>query len=190
MKILPLIALCLFVAGCSDKTDQTKQFAAIQEENKRLEAETIVLRQDVGQLKTDMKKDEEAVLFLLSKINEADSPKPALLSGTERGFELAKTEYGSFLVSIADVEPYLDGFSVTLSIGNPLDADITSGTISIKYGTSSSGTLGTVSQDIEQPLIGGRWTDVVIVVAPAKPEQLGYLGVSLDPSGLFLHHAQ
>ncbi|MGA3007597.1 MAG: hypothetical protein ABSE59_06870 [Opitutaceae bacterium] len=189
MRIFHLFVLSLLVVGCTDRSNQAK-VAAVQEENKRLEAETITLRQDVAQLKADMKKDEEAVLFLLARMNEADNPKPAHLSGTERGFELARTEYGSFLVSIADVEPYLDGYSVTLSIGNPLDADITAGTISIKYGTSSTATLNTVTQAIDQPLIGGRWTDVVIVVAPAKVEELGYLGVSLDPSGLFLHHAQ
>jgi hypothetical protein len=189
MKIFPLLLLCLFVVGCTDRSNQAR-LAAIEEKNKRLMDESILLRQDMAQLKADMRKDEEAVLFLLTKINEPDGTKPASISGTTKGFELAKTEYGSFLVSLINVEPYLDGFKVTLSIGNPLDADVTDGTISIKFGTSATDSLSTVSQAIDQPIAGGRWTDVVVAIAPARAEQLGYMGVSLDPTGMLLHQVQ
>jgi len=189
VRISLLLVLCLFVAGCTDKANRAR-LAALEERNKRLVDEGILLRQDMGQLKSDMKKDEEAVLFLLARITEADGAKPASLSGTTKGFELAKTEYGSFLVSLAGVEPYLDGFRVTLSIGNPLDADITDGTISIKFGTSPTDTLRTVSQNIDEPIAGGHWTNTVVIIAPAKAEQLDYMGVSLNPTGMLLHAVQ
>jgi hypothetical protein len=189
MKIIPLLALCLFAVGCTDNSNRAK-LASIEDENKRLMDEVVMLRQDVGQLKADVKKDEEGVLFLLTKVDTTDGTQPASLSGSTKGFELAKTEYGSFLVSLVDVQPYLDGFKVTLSIGNPLYADITDGTISVKYGTSSTDSLSTVSQPIDQPIAGGHWTDVVITVAPAKVEQLDYIGVSLDPTGMLLHDVQ
>jgi hypothetical protein len=189
MRSFLLTVLCLFAVGCSDKSNQAR-FAAIEEKDKRLEDESILMRQDLGRLKADVKKDEDAVLFLLAKINEANGTKAASLSGTTQGFELARTDYGSFLVSVGNIEPYMDGYKVTLSIGNPLDADITDGTISIKFGTSPTDTLGTVSQAINQPIVGGHWTDEVIMIAPAKAEQLDYMGVSLDPTGLVLHQTQ
>ncbi|HWZ95029.1 MAG TPA: hypothetical protein VNW30_07530 [Opitutaceae bacterium] len=189
MKNFVLLVLCLLVTGCTDKANQAR-IATLEERNKRLVDEGILMRQDMGQLKADVKKDEEAVLFLLAKITEIDGGKPASLSATTKGFELAKTEYGSFLISLVNVEPYLDGFRVTLSIGNPLDADISDGTISINYGTSSTDAHNSVSQTIEQPIAGGHWTEVVIMVAPAKAEQLNYLGISLNPTGMLLHPVQ
>jgi hypothetical protein len=189
MKAFFLLALSLLVSGCTDRSDRARM-AAIEEKNKRLEDGSILLRQDISQLKSDVKKDEEAVLFLLGKINETDGIKPASLSGTTKGFELARTDYGSFLVSLVDVQPYLDGYKVTLSIGNPLDADVTDGTISVKFGPSEADSLNTVSQAIEEPLAGGHWTNVSVTIAPARAEQLGYMGVSLDPTGMELHHGQ
>jgi hypothetical protein len=189
VKNFILLSLCLFLVGCTDKSSRAR-LAALEERNKRLVDEGILLRQDMQQLKADVKKDEEAVLFLLARITDTNGATPASLSGTTKGFELAKTEYGSFLVSLVGVEPYLDGYRVTLSIGNPLDADVTDGTISIKFGTSPANALSTVSQAIDEPIAGGHWTNVVIVVAPAKAEQLEYMGVSLNPTGMLLRSIQ
>jgi hypothetical protein len=189
MKNFFLLVLCLLIVGCTDRSNQAR-LAALEERNKRLIDDGILLRQDLAQLRADMKKDEEAVLFLVTKITEADGTKAAPLSGTTNGFELAKTEYGSFLVTVVGVEPYLNGYRVTLSIGNPLDADVTDGTISVKFGTSPTDSLSTVSQDIDQPITGGHWTDEVIMIAPATAGQLGYLGVTLNPTGMLLHPIQ
>lgn len=127
---------------------------------------------------------------------------PAVLNASQRGFDLAKTPYGAFPVSIEDAKPYLDGFAVTFNVGNPLGASVTGATMEINYGPDFDDLIGPkknldmeewsrrakrerkVSHTIVEALKEGRWSRVRVVLSPAEATDLGRIELKLNISGL------
>jgi len=67
---------------------------------------------------------EQQVRQLQSRIDRLEpDEQTANISTEENLYGLARTKYGTFTISAKVVTPYLDGFRVTLSIGNLTSAD-------------------------------------------------------------------
>jgi hypothetical protein len=191
MRTTYTIVLCFLLAGCSNH-DKDARLAALEAQDRRLETETRAQRHELDRVKADIEKVKESDMngfrFLLEGIDDAGNSKPAVLSVTDRNFSVARSSFGSFPLRVTNAVPYMDGYKITLSVGNPLAADITAGKILIEFGESPTGALSSVSQDIEQPILGGGWTDVDIIIAPVTASQLAYLEVSLEPTQIALVH--
>jgi hypothetical protein len=123
------------------------------------------------------------------------------------------TDSGFFLVSFKDAQPYLEGYRVTVELGNPLAADYDNAEIHVAWGGSEPSAYNEVltnanalqkfnnayqtwknslhSNDIPIPgrLFAGKWNKIQLVLSPAKPSDLGYVRIKLDTPSVSLKTA-
>lgn len=160
----------------------------------------------------------QQISYLRNKLFELEitalQEKPATLSTSKKEYDLARTDMGSFPISVEKAEPYLDGHKLTFSIGNPLSAALTGAKLTIKYGkrmppfpVDANGqldfgaevqakyktekeawdkSLKTMEVGVNGNIGAGSWTSVEAILTPTKPEEVAYLQVSLASTGLTL----
>lgn len=120
---------------------------------------------------------------------ERERYQDARLTLTSRGFSRVDTSTGFFLVSVVNAQPYVNGYKVSLNVGNPLAADYDNVTMTFKwgrkwdqkqdYGEWEKG-LKTKAERILTQLKGGTWNRVEVVLAPATTEEVAFLSLSLE----------
>ena len=112
---------------------------------------------------------------------------------------------GTFLVSLEDVTPYLEGFKVRLNIGNPSVATYVGFTLNVKGGRNDNALNNREIDDKWQAaydewkasqwekkfsfpgsLEPARWNVVEFVISPAKAQDIGYLEVGMETSAVSL----
>jgi hypothetical protein len=119
---------------------------------------------------------------------------------TSRLFSRVDSEYGTFLVMIEDVVPYLDGYKIRLFIGNPSFATYFHSKIKVKWGSAFRG----ISQnDVDQwskglrrqeyPLVqslrAGSWNKAEIILSGTSAEETRYFEISLETPEISLLNA-
>ena len=124
-----------------------------------------------GAILSNQVRDVEARLKSL----EARHPQMVLISTTDQGVKSVDTPLGSLLVGVSKVEPVLDGYRMTLRIGNPHSAVVNTSTLTVVWGGEHL-----KEQQIVDSLPAGKWADVVIVLTPATAEQVKGVGISID----------
>ena len=115
----------------------------------------------------------------------------ALLDCGTSGYARMDATGGFFLVSCDDATPYLDGYKVTLDIGNPSLMTYKAATLTVRWASSpfwlvDSAGIHTLSTELLQDLRPGAWTTVSLTLAPAKADQLKNLGVSIGTNRVSL----
>jgi hypothetical protein len=78
-----------------------------------------VAQSDVKVLRTEVSNLRKQVFQLSSKLSRYESLS---LDPTEKGYGRIDTTSGFFLISVRDTKPYLDGYRISLAIGNPSSA--------------------------------------------------------------------
>jgi len=131
---------------------------------------------------------------LLRNMNKTATFDP---SEPKSGFDKVESTSGFFLVSLQNVQPYLDGQRVTLHVGNPLSVTYSGFKIKATWSTrmpkfdptdrqysekQRAWNAGKQQKEIAltQALRPGAWNTVSFVVAPAKAENFGYLEVGIE----------
>jgi hypothetical protein len=121
--------------------------------------------------------------------------RTATLDLASKNYQRLDTDMGSFMVAAESVEPYLDGYKVVLSIGNPMLATFNGFKLRVEWATSITKaadyeTWEKTRQQKEisftEPLQPGRWNQVELLLPSTKPDQLGYFNLSLDISTISL----
>lgn len=120
------------------------------------------------------------------------------------GFQRINTSSGFFLVSFKNAEPYLDGYKVTLEIGNPLSATYDGLKFNLTWGKKynakdydnagdgySKWQAGLKKKEVSilEKLMPGSWNRVSLVMSPAKSDELSYIKVKLSSDTLSLRKA-
>jgi ABC-type transporter Mla subunit MlaD len=110
-------------------------------------------------------------------------------------FVRVNTTSGFFLVSLKNVEPYLDGHKVTLDIGNPTTATYKNLRMKATWGSKfdpqlarddpsaySKWEAGLKLKDVSvvDDVKPGAWNKITFVLAPSKPTEMGYLKLKMD----------
>ena len=112
------------------------------------------------------------------------------LDTSSKAFQMLDSTSGFFLVSVVDVTQYLNGYKLTLNIGNPTAATYQGFTLKIKWGRKwKEGewdsyedwkkSLKEKSEFHTTVLKPGYWNQVEFIVTPSSPEELGYLELSI-----------
>lgn len=112
---------------------------------------------------------------------------------SSKGFQRLDTDDGTFLISLQDIKPYANGFRVSMSVGNPLGADYSGFKVHAEWGTG----IDKIAENEEWPqhkndfdftevLRGGTWNKIVLPLAPAKPEEIEYISISMDTPQVLL----
>jgi hypothetical protein len=103
------------------------------------------------------------------------------------------------LVSLEDASPYLNGYRVKLSIGNPSNAKFSGAKVKVRWAraydfdkfTSESYALWQSSihekeATLTEDLIPGVWNKVDLDLIPSASDELGYLEVSITSGSVSL----
>lgn len=151
-------------------------------------------------IQTDIIETKEAVRFLeLLRKSTASSPTP--LKVTKKGYGTISSNIGYFLISAEDVQPYLEGYKITLKIGNPSAMTFNGMTINLVYPSLKSTTEGegstsksfldysnnesSVSQFTEK-FYPGRWTKIVVSLPRLSLAQLENLSGIIQANQVLL----
>jgi hypothetical protein len=104
------------------------------------------------------------------------------------GYAVMESNTGSFPVALRDVQPHLDGYKVTLDIGNLSSATYQGFTLKAEWGKDPFGVLQAERKDtslrqkefaLAQSLLPGTWNRVHIVIPSTKPEEFKFLRLSI-----------
>lgn len=122
------------------------------------------------------------------------------LDPSSHAFQRLDTDTSTFLVSVQNVVPYLNGYKLTVSIGNPTTATFSGVEIKIRWGkaydwnTFSNSSYAAWNKSIQQKdfpvtddLTPGSWNSVDLYLLPAGADDLGYLELSMTAPTTSLH---
>lgn len=173
-------------ANAANPSSQPTQKAKPHKTNESaLAAEVELLKSEVSSLQT-------SVLQLEFARNDSAYLDPSAPNKYSR----ADSNNGSFIISIDNIQPYVDGQKVTLDIGNLFDASYTGFSLTVVYGprmptdpagmTDWNKSLKKLDQDFTQTLYAGTWNKIDVVLAPLKAEEFGYLNIVIHTNQISL----
>jgi hypothetical protein len=105
---------------------------------------------------------------------------------------------GTFLVSIKNVTPFVDGFRVTCYFGNPTSAAFRGFELHAKWGPRRNSdrkgfkwdewfaSLRETDLTLTDTLSPGAWNPVTFALSPAKADEFGYLELSMTTDQISL----
>ncbi len=197
----------MFIVSCGEQKTDNGMLVA-----KQNEAEVATLKEELAQVRQTnqvLSRNISAAFVMMNHYQTVGHE--AVFDGNRPGpFVRLNSDSGFFLVSFKDAQPYLEGYRVTLELGNPLAADYANCQVHVAWGRSEpeansemftnvnafetytnayrSWETSLKSNDIPIPgrLIAGRWNEVQLVLSPAKSSDLGYVRIKLDTPAVTL----
>jgi hypothetical protein len=149
-------------------------------------AEIAAVRKDVEKLR-----QESEINWMVLR---EDAPRRVVeLDPAKKDYSRLDASSGFFLVSCRNVQPYLDGFKVTIRIGNPLNCSFDGFEVGTEWGPRYQGALKDGAAyatwrsavrlqvfSFPDSLTKGHWNDVDLILAGTKPGDLGYIKVYIN----------
>ena len=139
----------------------------------KAEKDLATLQQQVAELKGQREWDE------LTR----DWGKVAYLTPGAEGYSTVGFDLGVLTVQLSDVKPYANGCKVTLTFGNTLSSSIDGLTATIDWGkvngkgVADNSSAKSKDMTFSQPLRGGTWTPIEVVLDEIPPAELGFVRV-------------
>ena len=197
LRLLLAIALCCVSQSAYA---QTKMPAGGPSAGSPLQKQLVDLRAQVATLEQKVTSLEARVELQQYMINSKQDRQNSIpLNLAEHTFQRLDTDSGFFLVSVAEVVPYLNGYKIRLKIGNPSAAAYSGVKLMVKWSTAYDSAKYTEAsynewkkglQEKEMSLVdtleAGRWNSVELILAPATTEQLGVVTLSMSTDTLSL----
>ena len=195
MRRLLTLALCIPLYGQNVATPRpkTQRQPVNAMSNVELEAQISALEKEVVSLESRA----SVLEYLVGK--KQDRYDSVTLDTSSRAFKRLDTDIGSFLVSLEDVTPYLNGYKLSLSIGNPSGGTVSGIKVKAKWSTQYD--WGKYDADsykaweskiheqevsLTQAMKAGSWNKVELILVPASSQELGYLEISMDAQTVVL----
>lgn len=147
----------VIIFGCEKKQGSTKETTKQS------------LPEKVDQLEKD-------VLRLRMQVNALTSGSTTI-STEEKAYSIAQTKFGSFAIICKNVTQFLDGYKVHLSIGNLTSVKFKGAKIYLYWGKDL---LYNKELDVTNDFPSGIFTNVEVVMTPAKPEDIKVFGIDLE----------
>jgi hypothetical protein len=140
----------------------------------------------------------------LQQQKEMSHQEQVTIDFSKETFTTIKTPVAEFFISPIDAQPYLDGYKLTLHIGNPTSARFSGVTLKVKWGallerrTDLDDAELTAhvkkwlndqkSQTIKitESLLPGKWNKVEIVAVPATAEGIRNVRIQIEVESAFL----
>jgi len=153
--------------------------------------------------------------FITERVLKSEfEANPAVIDLSGKGYATLDSGMGILLISCEDAQPYLDGHRLKLRIGNPLYMRFSGFTLTFKTGrrppeiptkvSTQQGGLGAFFQkwrkdsqewkdslkqseeSFAAELDPGSWTTVEATLSQTKPEDIGYMEVTISTSKVSL----
>lgn len=155
-----------------------KDIQAFRNENDVIRAENAELRQKVASLDFFQRLTAQSV---------ANVDKQAATVTDSGDYGMAKTTHGPVVISLEKIQPYLDGYKATLSVGNLTAATMNGGEFEVEWGLPYSKDIPyerlvaskktkIFSSVADFP--SGSYTAVDVLLTPAQPTEVKILYVT------------
>jgi hypothetical protein len=192
---LALAVFCLGLCAC-DPIESLVERAAEKKVEEHLAKQTArisILNDEIRSLHESLNKTNEKVSTLELQHSfmdyRIDAAYEAAASVSEGGYSLGRNSFGPFLVTIERIVPHLDGYKVTLNIGNPTMILFSGAEFEVGWGLQY-GTPGKTYAEVgaskkkkkfssANDFAAGSYSRMEIVLTPAKPEEVKTLEVSV-----------
>lgn len=167
------IAFLVLTTGCGGGNAQPQVAPQKSRADEQLTQKLADLEKQVSQLQTDLfmaslKGPQEMVWF---------DPQD------DKAYQSVNGPAGPILVILEKVEPYLDGFTVQMRLGNPTSAGYTGLSATAKWGRkydprkdSEHNKVDDKKVELKDFLAPGSWTSVKFNIAPATADQVRRIG--------------
>lgn len=197
MRMLFIVAAALTVAGCDPVDTYIANVAAKQKvqqvreiENKIGELNSALNSKslEIGALNSKLSTLETLININTSLLSSFDEGQASVREGGSYG--IVKTRHGIFLASINKIEPYLDGYRVTFSVGNPTNMTFHGGEFKVGWGlpwgtkdkkfAEINASRRSKIFSIVQDFLPGSYTAVSLALTPAKPDEIKLIDVGIS----------
>jgi hypothetical protein len=114
---------------------------------------------------------------------------PALLSSDSLGsFTVVNTRVGPFLISLENIETYLDGYKLNMKIGNISAAKFSGYKLRVLCKSIFEPEKDSDYKEFSFPgsLEPTTWTNASVIIAPAKPEDIKFIKVYLQTDTVWM----
>lgn len=187
-----LLLLQFGLFGCAAEDDAQRKN---RQKVEKLETDSVALAERVEAVETRLSSVEFRTDLLE---NSGQAYSNGTFDPAEKGYSRIDTTNGTFLVSIQNVTPYLDGFKVTCNFGNPSAATYNGFKLKAKWGprfdrevkganyTTWQSSLREKEISLTNQLRAGAWNPVSFVVSPAKADEFGVLELSMETNSISL----
>jgi hypothetical protein len=190
-----LACMAFMAVPLMSQTTQHKSDASAQ--NKGSQSPTGDLNDRLKALETRVAKLETSVAIYKYMIDEKQTKQDTVqLDASSRGYQRLDTEDSTFLISLDDASKYLDGYRITLDIGNPSNAKYSNAKVTVRWGRAIKSTdsydewqKSTHQKEVAltEDLVPGAWNTVTVDLVPCASDELGYLEVSMETPSVILH---
>lgn len=180
--------------------DRSRRLDVIDTRISDAEAEIAALKQGLDGQRAYAKLAFDLLFESYSSVNNA----PAIFDPDDQGYAIARTQFGPIIIGPKSIAPHLDGYKVTLSIGNPTTARFNGFKLNVKWAmpsltSNADGSARATSQEESKPkekeisytevLLPGSYTDISVPIAPAKPAEIKQLSVQITLNQMSLNTA-
>jgi hypothetical protein len=197
MKIVLSLLICLSLTGCQPTATPSVELKNLRADVNRLEAQHTALTHTLHQILTTQTnlaadlsiQDVFSTLtasnynrrLLNLEINRGFTPGVVLDASKESTYQPLETAVGKIFIVCKESTPYLDGYKVKVSIGNPLACQLNGLTIKAIAGTNKVQTFSFL-----EDFNSGTWTDLQMTFSPASASDMKDITTWAETSRLTL----
>jgi hypothetical protein len=194
LLIAALSLLSMHLSGQTKPSNAPNSPSSSQRDIAELKSQIAALEKKVEDLQSTLN------LYSVFVQNKQDRRDPIVLDFTDTSYQRLDTDNGFLLVSAVQATPYLNGYKIVLKIGNPLSMTFSGFKAKIKWSkaydfkqytqASYAEWEKSVSEkevSLTNVLEGGAWNTVELVIAPATPDQLEYVTLSVQTNTVRLY---
>jgi len=191
----------LFLIGCDETANQPATLRRLDALQAQVQSANATVTNLTGYIQELDKRTAKLEMDISNIQSHAAGSYTAIDLSSTSGFIPISGSCGAFLVSVKNVEPYLEGYRITFKLGNPHFATFSNLRIRAVWGKQFDQALANSDpkyvetynaalkrKDFNQAdeLKPGAWNEIIIVLSPAKQSELGYFAVSLDAENVSL----
>src|SRR2546426_9185192 len=133
-SVLSMACAAALAAGCNDNASQNRDSDA----QKRVHDSADPLGIEKGplpkELEARMAQLERTLSAVQWVLREKLEPKKAVVDATSKGYTFLESSVGILVVSCDGAQPYLDGYKVSLEVGNPLNVTFAGFRLKVRSG--------------------------------------------------------
>lgn len=159
------------------------------------------LKAEIASLRSQLQKSEGEVIGLQLRVSTLESAhQSVVLDLASRNYQRLDTDTGMFLISVTNVASYLDGYKISLKIGNPSSAQYNGFKLKAKwnhtynwdkYTAESYSKWDKATREKETSFIdslnAGTWNKVDLILPATAADELGYFIVSMETDTIVLY---
>lgn len=164
--------------------------ASVTSEVSSLKRELATLKEEVENLRKNLELSDEIVSLHAKALDRLNHETAELDPASPGRYQRIETGAGSLLISMGKVEPYLDGFKATISIGNPFGLTFEGFGIAAYYGprwpkdgkflASIANKTKLKNFSFTDSLYPARWKEVELIFPSTVAADFGRLSVSVE----------